>query len=70
MDEITEGLGVGIAGLIPPAPDECILAQQACVPLVSQQADSQPGSSLLRDSLDELAGRLAGDQIVLKALAS
>lgn len=70
MQAISNGLGVGIAGLIPPAPDECVLAQQAGMPVVSQQVDTQQNTSLLVSSFEELAGRLADDQIVLRAIAS
>jgi len=64
LEEISRELDLGIAGLIPPAPDACAMAQKAGVPVVESYGDT-----LVADSLEKLASRLAEDPIVIKKTA-
>ena len=64
LDQISADLGLGVAGLIPPAPDECLLAQQAGTAVVEAYGDALVGQSLA-----ELATRLAGGSIILRKTA-
>ncbi|MCW5979978.1 MAG: response regulator [Bryobacteraceae bacterium] len=61
LEQIARELGVGIAGLIPPAADACVLAQKAGTPVVTLYADALVGDSFLK-----LGRALAEDPIVVR----
>ncbi|MCP5113898.1 MAG: response regulator/pilus assembly protein [bacterium] len=64
INDIQAYLSLGVVGLIPPAIDACVLAQRSGAPLIETCADS-----LIADSLNDLATRLAEDAIVIRKIA-
>ena len=64
LGHIATELGLGIAGLVPPAPDACVLAQRAGDPVVVTYADS-----LIADSFLKLASTVAEETIVIRKVA-
>jgi DNA-binding response OmpR family regulator len=60
LEDIRTELGCGIVGVVPPATNGCIGAQQRGVPLAFHEPDH-----LTAISLKEIAGRLSGDGLVI-----
>ena len=63
LTEIESQLGCGIVGVIPPAPEDCLIANKSGTPLVLSEPDT-----LAAVALADIANRVAEDLVAVMRL--